>query len=250
MDIFIDMNSAPAGTAVTTSNLASSTEGTFTNWDLASPAETFAASQVTLNGAVAVNSGPTHTCGFATQSLAFLNETQVTRSRINFSTSNQVITVSGWLVLGPPYQGPSHGGDFDLVHVEGRAGSYAVLQLQSGNDGLECGAVYALNVETGPDVTTHSSCITVNPGGTYFYSMQVDMSSNLMVSWNLYTADSVPFTQVGNSVTVPIAYSGGSDTPTAVQYGNLETGTAPGTYTYFQNSMIDYTNATWPNIPH
>lgn len=63
---------------------------------------------------------------------------------------------------------------------------------------------------------------------------------------NVYTTTGDVFTQMGSTVAVAM---GSTDSTSVVNFGNNEGGTFAGTI-YFQNWMVDYTNHTFPNLPH
>lgn len=252
VDTFVNMNGQSVGTAVSIANLKAATDGSSNTWSKAGAVyETFGASQVgTLPATVTVNGGPTHTCGFATQSLALNesgNQNNSAWSILTPASGHNIIVVSGWVANLPPNQG-GNGSLWDLVKLDTGAGAEAIIQLVSGTDQPQSNCkAYGIEIEKTSGGTGHSPCITVSPGGTYFYSFKVDFSSNSLASLNLYTTNGAVFTQVGSTVTTTLGTTGNI---TIIFYGNVEFGTAPGNTMYFQNMMIDYTNLAYPNLPH
>ena len=63
---------------------------------------------------------------------------------------------------------------------------------------------------------------------------------------NVYTTAGDVFTPLGTTATVAL---GAVDSTSVVNFGNNEGGLFAGTI-YFQNWMVDYTNHTFPNLPH
>jgi hypothetical protein len=248
-DVFIHMNGTSTGTSVSTANLATGTAiaANYYDWDEAAAQETFAAGQVSLPATVSVRNGSTYPAGTATQSIAYDHSAGTSLSRImfygyEFPSPSTIVVISGYITFAVPNQSP-FGSLFDYVVAQPEnTGTYAALQLQSGNAGLSCGNIYAVNIEAG-NPTTHSSCITITPGSTYYYSFKVDWSSNKLASLNIYTT---AFSLVG-SVTEALS---NADTLDNILIGNNEDGTASGSTSYFQDTMIDYTNHVFPNLPH
>ena len=262
-DVFFNFNGATPGTAVSTTNLASSTEGTYSSWASASADQAYAASQVALPAAVSVVGGSTHACGFATQAVGQNTNSTFNFSQINFSGTHTVVVISGWLSNLPPSQGGS-GQLMDLTDVLSSGTHNAVLQLVHGT-GNNC-AAYGIEIEAPQNGTAHSNCNqSVAPGGTYFYSMIINWTTtgNCGIGQGgsvvvapcagafFYTNSGNVFTQVGPSVAVSLAVSG--DHLTQMFFGQDEDATCTGTTAactlYFQNTMIDWTNPVWPNIP-
>jgi flagellar hook assembly protein FlgD len=116
------------------------------------------------------------------------------------------------------------------------------MQLLNGNDGQSGAASYGVNIETDYNsTTTHSTFITVTPGGTYWYSLKADFAAG-EAYLNIYSTTG---TLVG-STTVQTRATG---TAAFIEYGNNEAGTSPGTTTYFGDSLLAYTNPVFPLGP-
>ena len=268
VDVFMNFNGATPGTAATTTNLASSTEGTYSSWAGASYNQTFAASQVALPAAVSVVGGSTHTCGFATQAMAqFIpSSTDLNFSQIDFSgDAHSVVVISGW-VSNLPLKTSDSGALMDLTDVLSSGTHNAVMQLVHGT-GNNCTA-YGFEIEAPQNGTAHSSCNqSVAPGGTYFYSMIINWTttgncgtgeSGTVVgapcAGEMYfTTSGTTFTKVGPTVAVSLGSGGSGDHLAQMYFGQDENGVCSGTTAqctlYFQNTMVAWTYPVWPNIP-
>ena len=255
-DILINMNGTSTGTAVTTANLATGTQGTNTTWSTASAQETFAVSQVVMPANVTVNS-VLFSANVATQSLAYNLTTAVTASKKSIPGSHSTVTTSGWF-LGPPSCGAC-GTLYDLSYAAGTNIPIAsALQITPGT-GATCGQ-YAVRIEA-THTAAHSGCINISASSLYFWSMYTNMSAAgtcqpgsvaaPCAELSIYTTSGAVFTQVGSTVSVALNTAGTSDTLSYVNYGQSETQTASATM-YFQNMMINYSNAVegQPNVPH
>jgi len=266
VDVFMNFNGATPGTAATTTNLASSTEGTYSSWAGASSNQTFAASQVALPAAVSVVGGSTHTCGFATQAMAqFISpSTDLNFSQIDFSGStHSVVVISGWVSNLPPAASGS-GALMDLTDVLSSGTHNAVMQLVHGT-GNNCSS-YGVEIEAPQNGVAHSNCNnSVAPAGTYYYSMIINWTTTgncgageggtvvvAPCAGEMYfTTNGTTFTQVGPTVAVSLAVSG--DHLIQMFFGQDENGVCSGTTAqctlYFQNTMIAWTHPVWPNLP-
>jgi hypothetical protein len=136
--------------------------------------------------------------------------------------------------LGPAYQ-PLSGDDWDAFIFWNTPGYYAVIQFNSQCTGS---AGYGVRIEVKP--TAHSPCIAITPQQSYFYSLYWNINTGVA---NLYvwTTSGTP---VGN-VTVTAGDKGGGGL-SQVWIGNNENGSNAGTFTYFQNTMINWTTAPSP----
>lgn len=240
VDAYIDGAGFVVGTTVTTATLGTSTIGNANmsaGWSLSvSPitGEAGAATHCGLLGSVQVN-GTTYTTAHASQAISY-DHTQTLRNVRNGmgATSNNVYNVfsmGGCLVTGPPSVAQGSAVLFDDIYIADDGGHYAALQLNNGNCGGS--AVYGINLETNPSgVTTHSTCITLTPTSTYWYSVFVD--------WITPTAKFAIFdstgTQVGTTITATMATGAGFS---ELRIGNNETGTATAT-SYFENTFIRF----------
>lgn len=256
-DIFINMNGTSTGTAVTTSNLATGTQGTNTTWSTASAQETFAASRITMPANVTVN-GTLFAANTATQSLAYDLTTAFTASKKSISGTHHFVTTSGWF-YGPPSCGTC-GTLYDLSYACGTTTFCSALQITPGSS-AGCGQ-YAVRIEA-THTAAHSGCININPTTLYFWSMYTDMSGGAgtcspgsiaspCAELSIYSTNGATFTQVGSTVSVALNTAGTSDTLGYINYGNSEATTSSGNTMYFQNMMINYSNSVegQPNVPH
>jgi hypothetical protein len=255
VDIFLNMNGAPSGTAVTDANLLASTDApaSFGGWASASPFQKFELSFVTLPATVPVNGGPTRACRFSTQSLGDDATQNFNTSSLNIPFKSQLV-LGGWISNFPPDQ-DGKGGYFDVASASGVKGYAATIQIVSGTDEPACTG-YGIEIESSGTATRHSACLgTIVPGGTYFVQMHVNFASTGSCSgalaapcaeMNVYTTSGATFTQVGSTVSVTLS---DADSISLVRLGNNENGQFPGTI-YFQNWMMDYTNSKFPNLPH
>src|ERR1700689_2376451 len=169
VDVFLNFNGAAAGTTVTTSNLQASTEGTGGTWATANSLMSLQASKVALPASIAINGGASHGCGYATQSMAIVENTPGPghTSELDFNNGKTQVVTSGWIVNLPPNQGGA-GDLFDYIVYESatNAGS-GVTQIQPGT-GLTCttGTPPFMEMESYDSSTTHSlPCIPVPASG-------------------------------------------------------------------------------------
>jgi len=255
VDVFVNMNGAAPGTKVTDANLAAGTEiaANYSGWDPASAFQTFGVSQVAMPAGITINGGATHGCGYVTQSLAHNAAGNFSTSSLNLENKTNVV-IGGWIVNLPPNQGMT-GEYFDMAQTVGNLGYSATIQLDSGTNEPACTA-YGLEIESSGGATTHSACNSlVVPGGTYFVQMHVNYSAvgkcfgaaaAPCAEMNVYTTAGDVFTALGTTASVAL---GAVDSTSVVNFGNNEGGMFAGTI-YFQNWMVDYTNHTFPNLPH
>jgi len=255
VDLFLNMNGSPTGTAVTPANLLAATDGptSFGGWSSASSFQKFQPSFVKLPATVPINGGKTRTCGFATQSLGHDATGNFSTSEVNIPFKTGVV-VGGWISNFPPNQ-DLDGSYFDVAVVDGIKGYAATMQIVTGTNEPACTS-YGIEIESSGVATKHSACIgTVAPGGTYFVQMHVNFSkvgacSGSVVApcaeMNVYSTAGTTFTQLGSTVSIALS---GADSIYSVRLGNNEAGQFPGTIS-FQNWMMDYTNSKFPNLPH
>src|SRR6202044_2223830 len=143
---------------------------------------------------------------------------------------------------GPPNVGYS-GQDFDYVSLTDWNGNYVILELNNGDaDGL--GGCYCVRIETDGNGTIYSSNTAITPGHRYSYSLLFDEVGG-MAKLALYDPSN-SFAQGGS--TMRVAQKTGSILAKWF-LGNSEGGTASGYPSYFEDSMLDWTNHTFPNYP-
>jgi len=259
VDLFLNMNGMPLGSSVTTTSLGAGTEisANYGGWYAASPSQTFGPSQVAMPAGVTVNGGATHSCTYATQSLAHAATGNFTVSSINMENKTPTqLVIGGWIINTPPNQG-THGYLFDLAQTVGNHSYAATIQVDSGTNQVQACSTYAIEIESSGGKTVHSPCNTaIVPGGTYFVQMHVNYTAVGSCNFgtvvapcaelNVYSTSGSTFTQVGSTVAVAL---GGTDNTAGISLGNNEQGTFTGTI-YFQNWMVDYTHSQFPNLPH
>jgi hypothetical protein len=156
-----------------------------------------------------------------------------------------VVAATACITLGPPAQ--LDGSDWDIMGLWGLLGSYGEAQVNAycPNEGD-----YGIRIEekTSSGAIIHSSCIGIAPQGTYWVALVDDFSSGSTYMW-VYTAQG---SLIGNT-SVTGGLSG--DSVYYLQLGNNESGNNPGTFTYFQNVMLNWTSASvsaplfWPDTP-
>ncbi len=255
MDAVLFCNTSSPGTTLTVPIMAncsvsSSSTGPLA-WTLSGGFTGFAiqASQGGLGGSITVN-GTTYPSSSTTQSMGYADTpsfTAVTSAggTTTFGSVNPPIVVAnGYITPGPADAGFGDG-LFDFVGLFDNSGSghFAVMQMRNGNcDGS--GTVYGLRIETDGSGILHSPCITVTPGHRYSYSFLFD-ETNGTSKLAIFDPSSA-FAQVGSTVTVAQKTGAGLN---SWIIGNNQGGSSTGT-TYFEDSMLDWTNHTFPNKPH
>jgi len=156
-----------------------------------------------------------------------------TNAHLNFSGAQGNITLVSALAcitLGPPSQ--NNGDDWDIFGIWDMNGDYWEAQLNSGCPGS---GAYGIRMEVKP--TAHSACIALAPQGTYYVAIAADTSTGYGAMW--------VFTPGGTLVGTASITAGDYGHPLAyIQIGNNEDGHNSGTTTYFQNLMVDWTNAS------
>ena len=245
MNAWLQMNTSSPGTVLTTSILGAGTVGTPIRWFLStSPITGFtvAASQGGMGGSITV-AGTTYPVGSTTQSMAFDHGQSLPREVAGVPTGVPTVVVNGFITFGPPNVGFS-AADFDYVFVEDGNGHYAVLDLNNGN-GDGTGACYCVRIETDGNGALQSSNTVVIPGHRYSYSLLFDEVGGIS-KLALYDPSN-GFAQVGSTMTVAQKTGG---TFTAMELGNVGTGQASGYTSYFEDTMLDWTNHVFPNYPH
>ena len=253
VDLVVSMNTSSPGTALTAAianaGTVSSNCTVGTNCTWGSPPDsslTVGANQNACSnlGAVSLNGGNTT---YPAQSLNYNNIAH--NDGVAGPGSREVLTFSGspasatsvsalvCLTLGPPAQ-PMSGSDWDMLSIYNSAGNFAVLQFNnSACPGLPSGFV-GVRIEVKP--TAHSPCIALMAQQTYFFSLYWNI--NIGVS-DLY-AWTPTGTLIGN-VTVTAGDTGGGGL-SQIYIGNNESGFNIGTTTYFQNTMLNWTQGTNP----
>ena len=205
---------------------------------------TVAASQGGMGGSITV-AGTNYPVGTTTQSMSFDHGQSLPRmvKAVPTVTGFPTVVVNGFITFGPPNVGFS-AGNFDYVLLADTNNHYAVLELNNGNaDGT--GSCYCVRIQTDGSGSLQSSNTAVTPGHRYSYSLlfdEVGGTSKLA----LYDPSN-GFAQVGSTMTV--AQKTGA-TFSVMELGNVGNGTASGYTSYFEDTMLDWTNHVFPNYPH
>ena len=236
VDVLIAMNTNTPGTLLTPAIMNAGTIGT-KQWGTGNAAVnsmTLAASMNSRVVPVAVN-GVSYPTTYPSQAIAYNDTGTVQTFQEGLPSGVRRVTVAGYITLGPtPVTGNSK--LFDYWLIGGAAGNYAVMQLLVGT-GSSSG--YGFNIETHPGSTTHSAYIPVTPGATYWCVLKADFTAAI-AQLAVYSVPS--FTQVGYVTGVAVNDQNISE----ISVGNNEAGVSPGTTSYFENMVIDYTNAAFP----
>ena len=148
--------------------------------------------------------------------------------------SSRNITVTTCLTLSFPLQG--NGNDWDMIMIQDQSGLYADMQF---ND--ECTSstsqIFGVRIETHV-VNPKSACIPLTPQQTYYLSMNWDLTNGIATLF-AYKADG---TFIGSTYVTDTSSGSLND----VRLFSNESGTNPGTYSYYQNTMMLWT-ATPPS---
>lgn len=263
VDLVVDMNTSSPGTALTAS-IANT--GTVSNscgagnancqWGTP-PTGDFVVGpnqpQLANLGAVSLNNGgPTYAAGaLAYNSLGHNDAGHNTNEVLQFSGSAGSInnlTVLEGIALGPPLQSSS-GNDWDMMVIFTSSGNYIALQFNSVNSPLtpvnslpascagQAGS-YGVRLESGHPTVHSASYIALCAQSSEFFSVNYNMTSGIGTLY-AYATDG---TLLG-SISVAEAIGGDLE---EIFFGNNENGNNSGTFTYFQNIMLNWTTAPNP----
>jgi hypothetical protein len=244
-DVYVDMAGQTTGAALTTTNAAAGTHGIIGSW-LYVPTDgrmTVAAHRNNLPAPVKVGV-ITYAVDNASKAIAYNNSFNLDDAYFSIPSGHRVVTVSGFWTPGPPATGNSDG-YFDCVNIAGiETGRGCVLQLNTGGT-IGGGAGYRVRLETNPGGTTTHSTVQINltQGTTYWFTMQANYTTGI-ASLEIY--DTVTWAKIG--LTATASQQTGEDVY-LIMFGNIEQGTAPGFYTYWENLIVDYTNGVFPLGP-
>jgi hypothetical protein len=264
VDLVVGMDTSTPDTSLTTSILNAGTAsdtctvGSSCNWTSTSSGNfTVAANQSSCAnpGPVALNNGgPTYSTGqLAYNSVAF---DDVNNENSQMNMPGGINAISGLVChTAPPFA--DDGSDIDMFGIWSGAsnGNFAMVQVNptACNNGASL-ANYGVRIEVKP--TSHSPCINLTPGNMYWFSVNYNLATGVATLW-VYNAPSG--TQVMcSTASLPLqgtCNANGSVTITAgdtggpvdhVTFGNNESQDSPGTTTYFQNIMYNWTTAPNP----
>jgi len=257
VDLFINFNGATPGTPASSSNLAASTEGTYSSVT-ANSSMLLAASQVSLPYDISVNGGSEHVCNYATQSLEVTAGSTMTTSVWYVSGAPTEIVASGIIVL--PSTNPSSGALIDLELSYG-TNYVATIDISPGVGGY-CGA-YGVGIEVsndqqGDQVSRTNPCNTsVVSGVPYWFTHHTIWAagktcvngtvSSPCTEMNVYSvSNNLVGAQVGS--TVGIALPGTNGGFSRIWFGNNENGSPQSNY-YFQDWGVNWTKPIFPQLP-
>jgi len=248
VDLLIPMNTSPTylpGTALTT---AIANSGTVSNVCTVGTECYFSslpvgAFEVGANHKACSNLGPVQMNGiggtlYPAQSLnynsyAHLDSANGAIGMFQFrGISSKYITVTTCLTLSFPLQ--RNGNDWDMIMIQDGSGLYADMQF---NDACTSSSaqIFGVRIETHV-VNPKSACVPLQPAQTYFLSMNWDLV-NGMATLFVYTPTG---TFIGSTYVVDTSTGSLND----VRLFSNESGTNPGTYSYYQNTMM-----RWASTP-
>src|SRR5262249_53920685 len=204
-------------------------------WTVDPNAFTVGAHRIDRAGAVTVD-GVVYPTSHPSKSLALNHASSFSVVDVLIPSGHRAVTVAGYITFGAP-QVDSSSELFDYVVIWGEVtGGYAALQLNNGG-----GGVYALNIEASKSGTHHSPNIVITPGATYWCVLKADYVGGTAYL-NVYDTQQTLVGAVTTTMTT------GEDV-NEISIGNGEFGTASGATSYFENMVIDYTQAVFPLGP-
>lgn len=233
-DSYMNCNTSSPGTTLTTTILNNCTQGNgnLGGWTLSSTITgvTVSATAHAMPGSTLVN-GVLFPTSTTSQSISVDHTAGGARYWQGAVPAGfRQITLAGWITYGPTQESQGSAGLFDyLVTFSAATAKYAALQLNDGN----CGgaAVYGLNIETNRSGTTHSSCLAITPGATYWTSLTNDYNAGTTVA-RVYDTS---FALVG---TISDTMSTGEDIQ-SLRIGQNETHAIANT-SVFENFLISF----------
>ena len=248
VDAFIDMEGGDTvGAQITPALMTAGTIGfTGGTWSALNPSDTttntpqgmtVGTSHNSLLGSVTVG-GTTYPVSHASQSIAYNDNDNFSAVVAHPPAGHTAVTTSGYITLPPPAQ---TGNATDLVRVDLDSGHFCVMQADN-SIFRSSGNTYGLHLHSDGNGVIISNNLTVTGGATYWYSMKCDYGAGLG-SLNFYDTSGNLF----GSLTIQLFAGKGNIID--IYYGNEETGTAPGSTTFFEDSLIDYTHAAFPLGP-
>jgi hypothetical protein len=135
---------------------------------------------------------------------------------------------------GAPIQG--NGDDWDILGIWLSSGQYYEVQL---NSACNSGGEYGVRIENGHPTTHSPTCIPILPQQTYYMMIAADFTTGTS-TLNVYTPSG---SLVG---TTSASTTDTGSTLAYIQVGNNENGNNSGTFTLFQNIMVNWTTAPNP----
>jgi hypothetical protein len=240
VDVYLDMESGFNGSLVTASLLGAATHGGAGGWSVF-PSDATSMRIVTdfdpPLGSPVVASGTTYTDAGSTSALAFRNRAGKDREYAIYAlTSSQPRMSMGCFVRVGNFTGATFG-SFDLIAMEGDNGEFIVLNFQDFP-----GADFVFQIHTLAGV---GGPIRITANRTYWTTMLWDRGEGRAT---LKVYDPATWSLVGTSTLALQA-----DDCRGVALGRYDGhGTKPeadGIYHYFDDVMIDFTNASFPILP-
>jgi len=242
VDVFIPMNTGSAGNTISAATMAAGTIPSGSSWiePYTTGAMSLAAHRNSLPGPISVG-GTTYSPSTSSQSIAYNNVVTHDTLQIAIPTGHQKITVAGFVTIGPVGGSSNNNQLYDYWVIGGTSGiNYATMSIDIGLGSL---GELDINSETHPGSTEHSAPIQVVSGNTYWANLHVDFVAG-QSTVALYNPTTLAL--VGQ-VTGVMTASG--EDAVDLQIGNQEYGQQSGQTTYFENILIDYTNAVFPLVP-
>ena len=243
VDGFVNLSAATVGDTITPTIITGGTAGSPCSWmpTQGTPAGlTVGASQGALGAPVAAG-GTTFPTSFATHSIALDNSDSGTFIDCYLPAGHPVVTVAGYVTLNQPNHTDYTAGNYDLIRVDDNSGDFDVLlKLNPGN--ISAQQCYCLSIETGVNGLTRSDFLPVTPGARVLFNVQFNNLTGV-AKLNFYDPNTLAL--LGSTTA---AQSTGGDV-LRILIGNAETGTDPGTSTFFEDVMIDFSNQQFPLMP-
>lgn len=240
VDVYLDVESGLNGSFVTPGLLDTATHGGGGAWSVSPPGSMSMRVATDLDqplGSAVVAGGATYTDAGSTRTLAFRNTQDRDREYAAFTLAIPRTKISmGCFVRVGNFTGETFG-SYDLITLEGENGEFAVLNFQDFP-----GSEFTLEIHTQAGVGNR---IRIMANKTYWTTMLWDKSGG-QATLKMY--DPVTWSLAGTS-TLPLQ----SQDCRLVAIGRYDAhGTKPeadGLYHYYDDLMIDFTNARFPILP-
>jgi hypothetical protein len=253
VDVLVSMNTSTPGTPLT-ATIANAgtvsnqcTVGTQCTWDGSPGPPQGSAFTVGANQGVLTNLGPVQMTGtggvlYPASSLKYNNIAQNDSNNTNSyfamsggsGTNATSTSILFGITIGEPYI--ANGDDWDIAGIWLGTGQYYEVQL---NNYCNSPGEFGVRIENGHPTTHSATCIALVPQHSYFMSISANFTAGTSTLY-VYTVEG----SLVGSTTATTTDTGG--TLYYIQIGNNESGSNSGTYTYFQNLMINWTTAPNP----
>jgi hypothetical protein len=138
------------------------------------------------------------------------------------------------VTTGAPYI--SNGDDWDILGIWLASGQYYEVQL---NNACNSSGQFGVRIENGHPTSHSPTCIPILPQHTYYMMIAANFTAGTS-TLNVYTPSG---SLVG---TTSASTTDAGSTLTYIQVGNNEGGSNAGTFTLFQNIMVNWTTAPNP----